>query len=815
LSGITSAMVGPADPGILSPAMPDVSAFAARVAAGRAEEQPDGGVDIVLAEEPGEPVPPQVEWFGNLAEHIDGSMLSVIAAEVLDGIEADETSNEAYFEDVAAIIALLGLRPEARDVDDKLFAGASDIIHPMMLNAIVRFVANGRAEMLPAAGPARSRIEGTPTQPFEEQAQRRQRYLNYHLTTEDAGWYADYEGGLLRLAIYGSLFRKVFRDPVTNEVRSRFLTPAHFLVSYYAPSLDAATRATHIDLISSDEVLRRVLSGYYIDAGQVSPGMGEDAPGQAVIAAGDNRTRSDRTEDAEHTHYHCQCWHTLAGTPFEHIGEDGEPDGLPLPVIVTVDRDAQRVLRIERDWVEGQPPIKRRQSVVHYLFHPGLGFYGWGLGALMRGPTDQASALWRLAIDQMQLNAFPGGFKARGTKTDDSSVTIGPGEFQEIETNGRPIRDAIMSLGEVYRDVPASWAPIFESVVTVGQQLGMTTEMQTGEGRPDAPVGTTLALIEQAIRPEAAVFKRLHHGMSQELRLFCAEFAKEPGAQYPYVVDGKKGVALGADFADAADIVPVSDPNQPTQVQRLAAAEGVYKLSLASGGMMDTRAALSDVLRTMGKSQTEIQALMPQPGQGKPADVATEFAFALKGMPLAVGPTQDHAAHAQAHIAQMQTPGLPPPIMSALLAHIGEHVAAGYWLLCAEAAAAQGMQLSPPGQPMPPEMEAAMARAVAASSEQIVATLAQALGGGAGDDGKAAELELKRQELAFKQQDAERKSQESARQEQGEALRTAQDAATAEAERTARLQEALIGLEGERVRAAAAMSRGAGRGLPL
>ena len=772
-------------------------------------EQPDGSFSLMGPEEAAEPQgAADLPHDANLVEYLDATVLARVAAEVLDGIEADEDSCADYF---AMIEEGLGLLPLKVETDDDLFEGASGAVHPMMLIALIRFVAFARAEMLPAAGPARCETYATPSEAVEGRAQRAVRWLNYYLTKKDRGYYPDCDAGALWLGIFGSIFRKVYDDPVTGEPRSRYMTPLSLLVSWHAPSLEEATRVTHIDMISTGEAIRRQLSGYYRqDVDFMANSSGDETPLERVRKSAEQRQPSQREEDAEQVHLHCHCWLDLEG--LEHRNDKDEPTGLPLPYVVTIDRRSTKVLRVERDWEEGDPYFRRRDTYVHFLMHPGLGFYGWGFVSLMAAQTNTASTMWRQAINAFAMHSFPGGFRTKGMRLEDTDVRVAPGEFPEIDTGGLPIGSAVMALP--YRDVPPSFPALFGTVTEAGQALGQTQEMQVGAGRQDAPVGTTLALIEQAMKPTAAVFQRLHSAQAQELQLLAKRFGRDQNARYEYAVDGQKGVALAADFADTADIVPVSDPNVPTQMQRLGQAQATLSLAQASGGMVDMRAAMKAVLLAMGRNAQEIAALMPEPGQGQPADVATEFALVLKGMPLAVGPTQDHLAHIKAHLAAMKTPGLPPPIVAALMAHVGEHVAAWYRLQADLACQQAGIQLPPPGQPMPPALETAMAQAVAAASDVIAERLAAALGGGMSDPLRAEELALKRAELAFKQQDGERKAEQAGRQDQTEALKAQlqhednmAERADHEAQREADLAAGKLDLAREVVKAASQAGR--------
>jgi hypothetical protein len=789
-------------------------ALAARLAAieqATAVEQPDGSV-ILEMQDPtlsgGDPA----AHGDNLAGRLDASVLATLAAEVLEGIEADKESNAPFFEQCEAGLGLLGLKPERRT---EPFDGASGAVHPMLLEAVVRFVANAHAELLPAAGPARSLIVGTGAEDqLEAKAQRKQSWLNYFLTTVDADYYQDFDGGLLKLAIYGSIFRKVFRDPVTGQPRSRYLSPLDLLVSWTAPSLRDAGRVTQLEAVSPVEARRRMLTGYYRDV-LLGPSTDEETPGDSAGRGQDGRRPTGRPEDAEHLHYHCHCWLSVPG--FEHIDpETQEPTGLRLPWIITIDATTREVLRLEQDWIDGDPLFRRREHFAHYCLHPGLGFYGWGFVVLLGASTDTASSVWRMALDAFTFASFPGGLRVKTAKPEHSNISIGPCQFAEVDTGGLPIQSAVMPLP--YRDVPPSFAPLMDSIVTAGQRLGQTGELQVGEGRQDAPVGTTLALIEQAIRPTAAMIKRLFVAQRHELSLFCKLFAAAPGSKYPYLVDGKRGVAMSEDFRDAADIVPVCDPNAPTQTQRLALAEGKLRLaSSAPPGMFDVKAAYQGMLRVMGSDEAEIGRLMPPPKQGQPADVVTEFALALQGQPLAAGPAQMHEAHIRAHIGQMQLPNLPPPIVQALLAHCGDHLAMWYAALVSQAVGAPVV----PGQPLPPQVEAQVAVLVAHASQQIVSIIGPALGGLAagGDPLKAQDLARKERELEFKVADSARKSEETARQDSVEVMLARIEAEQAEADREQRDRELrvkaleLLVREREAV-AGAAAGRAAGRVSP-
>jgi hypothetical protein len=793
--------------GIAAGVPPEMKAEVDRIRQSQVVPDPAGGImlqhpdDAQAAERP---PTEQVPHGANLAEYLwDDQDLTGIGREVLEGIDADLESNTEFFAAIEAGLELLPLKIERRDDP---FDNASGAVHPMMLNALMRFVANAHAEMLPSSGPARCITMATPSQPVQPMAERKVQYLNYYLTTLDRDYYSDCDAGHLKLGLYGSIFRKVYGDPITGLPRSRHLSPTELLVSYHAPNLEGALRATHIEALSTNEAMRRRLSGYYLrDAEFLDAGAEDDVPAARARDNVDQRKPSDRQEDSEQVHMHCHCLLDLPG--FEHLDpETDEPSGLPLPYIVTVDRRTEKVLRIERDWdeedgIDGTGFYARRDTYSHFKLHPGLGFYGWGLLVLMGSLTDTASTLWRQAINAHTLHSFPGGFRAKGMRMEEENLTVGPGEFPEIDTGGLPISEAIMPLP--YRDVPASFPPLFGTVIEAGQSIGQTQELQVGEGRSDAPTGTTLALIEQAMRPTAAMFRRMHTAQGQELRMVAKRFALNKEAVYPYFVDGKPGQSMAADFATVNDIVPVSDPNVPTQTQRLAMAQMTLSLAQSSNGVIDMKAVYSRMLTTMGYTSVDIAQLMPPPNQGQPADVATETANVLKGLPLAVGDEQDHLSHLRVHLAFLMTPGLPPVISSSMLAHCADHVGKWYRLQVEMVCKQAGIELPPPGQPMPPELDAASALAVAAVADHLTDKLAAVLAsaGPQSDPSRMAQVELKRQELAFKIDDAARKAQTTGRQDQTELLKVREQLDDQREDRSSAQGLAKLDLVAELVRA--------------
>jgi hypothetical protein len=771
-------------------------------------EHDDGSLTVDLDPSAAAPSLNTLGHDGNLAEVLPERLLDRIACDLIEGIEADTKSNADWHAQCEEGVRLLGLKPEQRS---EPFDGAAGVYHPLLLEAVLRFHAGARAEMCPAAGPVRMQVPDGATTAADPVSQRKQAFLNFYLTSVYEGYYDEHDQMLLYLAVYGSCFKKVYNDPLERRPVAPFILPKQLIVSYAADDVETARRVTHETLVSRSDVIRLQLRGVYRNIDLVEPD--EDAE-ETIAEVLEGRKRDLILGDDRRTLWEVHCDLDIAHPGIEHVGPDGQPTGLPLPYIVTLDKDSRRVLALRRNWQEGDADCQRRQWFVHYRLMPGLGFYGWGYAHILGSSADAATKLRRQMIDGLTLSNFPGGFRTKGMRLESNKLSLGPCEFAEVDTGGMPIQQAIMPLP--YKEPGGAYGPTLEDIVSSGQRLGGTMDLAVGDGREDAPVGTTLALIEKATRIESAIVKRLHAAHRKELRLLAALFAQAPPeTQYPFKVGGGAGMALAADFAQTDDIVPVSDPNVPTQTQRLAVAQA--KLTLAQSappGTHDIRAAYQAVYQAMGIPEADISKLMPPPQQAQPLDPVSENMAAMRNQPLAVGPQQAHAAHIAVHMGMLQAPGVAKlPAAAALVSHIAEHMAWEFRNQAAAALLAGGMQLPPPGQPLPPQIENQIAAAVAAKMVQISAQLQQLAGTGMGLDPLQAEAnrlqeqanQLKAVDQQIKQADAERKAQETARQDQVELFKLAENLKDNAADRQARLAEAQINLEAERIRAAAAM----------
>jgi len=783
LAGTTAAPIAPLDPAIL---------------AAQPHEMDDGGVELHLdGDNDNEIDPRDAPHDANLADLLDQSDLATIASDLIEGIEADVDSNAEYFAILSAGYKLLGLKPGERS--DMPFRGSSAAIHPLLKESVTRFGANASGELLPPDGPVKIKIIGDGGPDKERQAQRKQDYMNFYLTEEDEEYCDDFDQMCMLVGLNGSMFRKVWRDPLRGGApTSRHFSPYDVVVSHHATTMHGPYRVTHIEPMAASDVKRLQLQSWFSDIDLSQP-SDDTTPARTAREAVDYRRPTDLPDDVDHVIYHCHC---LRDVPrLEHKDKDGEPTGLPLPYVVSIDAESGKIVRLARNYAKDDPNFRPREYFAHYKYMPGLGFFGWGFIHLVGGDTDTLSVLRRQAINSFTLNSFPGGLKTKGVTADNTDLVVGPGQFKDVETGGLPIQQAVMPMP--YRDVPPSYGPLVEEVLSGGQRMGSVADAAVGDGRADALPGTVLALITQATKVESAVIKRMHRAQRKELRLIADLFGAMDQATYPYAINGQQGMALKADFGTNTDVCPVSDPNLPTQTQRLSQAQATLTIAEQSNGLVSVKAATEDMFRIMGKSDQDIAHLMPPPNAGVPADPVTEFATAMQGGPLKAGPAQDHAAHVQAHMAQLTAPGLDKaPPGHALMAHIADHTALFY---LAQAQRTTGLPMppppgaGPPAPPMPPAQENQIAAAVAASSDALRQALTQLAPPtpGATDPAQAQKNELEKLKIVTQQHDQDRKAEETARQDEIEVRRTVMTMDDNKAQRDSAERIAAITAQGE------------------
>jgi hypothetical protein len=549
-----------------APELPDI---------GEPRENEDGSVDFI---EPEQPEPHDVEHDANLAEALPDDVLASVAEQLVEGIDADKRSNAGMYELFEAGLKFVATKPGERI--DTPFPGAIGVVHPLLTEALVRFQANARGEMLPASGPVRMQVNGDEQPDTEARAARKKRLAE--LLPHPKG-----RGLLPGLRPDAALARHLRLDVPQGlpgpsrrgQPVSRALTPLDLLVSYSATSL-ADERVTHIEPnVSRADLIKLQLKSWYRQVEIEQPAVGRDR-GRAHQGRFRGREASDRLEDATYTLHHCHCLLDIPG--LEHRDHDGEPTGLPLPYIVTVETETPHRVAHRSQLGGGRRRVQPARVLRSLQIHARPGLLRLGPDASAGIDRRRADRHAAAGVNNMVLKGHPGGMRVKGgAKSEQSRIVVGPGEFVEIDTGGMPIQQAIMPLP--YADLPAAYTADRGRDARERPAARLIGDMAVGEGREDALPGTVIALIEQAKALEGSVIKRLHTAQRKELRLLADLFGADQDAVYPYIVGGKKGQALAADFADNEDIVPVSDPNIPTQTQRLAQAQAILTMARQPG----------------------------------------------------------------------------------------------------------------------------------------------------------------------------------------------------------------------------------------
>lgn len=663
----------------------------------------DGGSVIDFTARTAIGVDPAASHEANLAEFMSESDLTAIASNLTDAVKQDIDSRQDWEGQLAEGMRLLGLRLEDRQFP---FKGASGAVDPLLMEAILRGQANANAELIPAAGPVKTQTIGASSTQRDDKARRVKDWMNLYLTKLAPEYYPDYSQMLFWWYFAGSTFKKVYQHPLLRRPVSPFIRADQFVVSYDTTSLHECPRMTHISKMTRRQVRGLQLSGYWrdidlIDSGpDVQESVFEAAVDQASGVYNPNNS-SLYNGDEDFKFYECHVDLDLKG--YEHYIEGAAvPSGLPLPYRVTLDPETNKILAIYRNWKENDPAFLKQLQFVHYKLLQGPGFYGLGMCHVLGNSAKAATSLTRQIIDGNTLNMFPGGLKQKGMRIEENSLMIGPCQFVEIETGGMPINQAFMAMP--YKEVSPVSLTTLQHIQESGRRLSGATEIAVGEGRQDAPVGTTLALLEAANKIETQMIKFGHQAFKEELGLIKNLFGQYlPQEPYPFPVRGGMSTIMRTDFTDEIDVIPVSDPNITSASQRLVTAQAKLTMGLqAPPGSHNIPVLYRQVYEAMGMPDDQINVIMPPPQQAQPLDPLTENQNAIMNMPLKAGLEQDHEAHIEVHKILGEMPNMQ--------AHIAEHLALK---MRVDVQRALGIQLPPPGTPLPPEMENQIAVLVA------------------------------------------------------------------------------------------------------
>tara|TARA_R100000664_G_scaffold11138_1_gene18172 strand:+ start:2392 stop:4839 length:2448 start_codon:yes stop_codon:yes gene_type:complete len=658
----------------------------------------------------------QIPHDANLAEFVEDKELNVIASDLVSAYHSDKESRADWERSYIEGLDLLGLKHEDRTMP---WDGACGVFHPLLTESVIRFQSQAIQELFPASGPVKTSIVGKITDEKEKQANRVEDYLNYLLTEKMTEYRTETERMLFSLPLAGSAFRKVYYDPSMGRPCSMFVPAEDFVVSYGASDLATCERATHVMKKSSNEIRKLQVAGFYTDVDVSSGGSGDYSSTDRIKDKYNELTGDNATYDSDSRHTILEMMVDLDLVGFEDV-QNGEPTGVQLPYVVSIDLGSREVLAIRRNWYESDERKMKRQHFVHYQYMPGLGFYGFGLIHMIGGLAKSATSLLRQLVDAGTLANLPGGLKARGLRIKGDDTPIMPGEFRDVDVPGGAIRDNISFLP--YKEPSTVLYQLLGDIVEEGRRFASAADVKAADMNAEAPVGTTLAILERSMKVMSAVQARLHSSMRDELRLL-SNIVRDFGPEaYPYEEDGQE--MTSQDFDERVDIVPVSDPNAGTMAQRIMQYQAALQLAAQAPEMYDMQLLHRQMLEILNIRDAD--KIVPLEDEIPPIDPVSENMELLNGKPIRAYIYQDHDAHIKVHMSFVQDPKI-LEIMSkspnaqkafnAMAAHIQEHLAFKYRL---EIEKELGVQLPPPGEPLPEDIELRISRLVAAAAEQLL-----------------------------------------------------------------------------------------------
>lgn len=667
----------------------------------------DGGLTVLLGgPEQGSPV--DLPFSGNLAEVLSETDLNLLASDLLMKVDEDLASREEWENRYRDGLKLLGIAPEEKV---EPWPGAASVYHPVLSETAVAFQANAVMEMCPPSGPAKFKVIGEETSEKLKLGKRVSTELNFQTMERMTEWRPEMERLLFRLPLSGTVLKKVYFDPLRQRPVSKMVPADDFIIQYGASDLETCPRFTHREQVFKSTLENLIDAGFYRDVnldnltGAFTTET-DDAEDD-VVGVVDPSIDNDRFEIFE---IHADL--VIPGLE--------EHDGRACPYIVTIETSSQTVLAIRRNWEEGDELYRKRPCFVAYNYLPGLGFYGFGVMHLVGGAAEAATALLRQLIDAGTLSNVPSGFKANNFRVKGDETPVAPGEFRDVDLGGMAIKDALLPLP--YREPSATSFALLQDIVAEARRVASVADMKIAEQNSQAPVGTTLALLERSLRVMSAVHARLHQSLKVELNLIAGLVRDHMGPAYEY--DQELKFNRQQDFGGPIDIIPVSDPNSSTQAQRVIVYQAAVNIAAQAPQVYDVPRLHRGMLEVLGIAGAD--KIVPLPEDMQPVDPVSENMAILTGKPVRAFIEQDHEAHLRVHMAALQDPKLQgivgqspaaQAILSAAHAHIQEHVAFAYRR---EIERKMGVPLPPPNEPLPSDTEALIANLAAAASEQLI-----------------------------------------------------------------------------------------------
>ena len=635
---------------------------------------PDGPVEIDMTEDGGAEVsfdpnatevPEGMGHFDNIAEVLEDSVGDPLASELMEKYTNYKESRQEWADSYREGLNLLGFKYITRT---EPFRGASSVTHPVLAEAVTQFQAQAYKELLPADGPVRTQILGALSVPKEEQSKRVKDFMNYQIMDQMKEYEPEFDQMLFYLPLSGSTFKKVYYDDLLGRAVSKFIPAEDLVVPYSATSLEDAEAIIHVIRISQNDLRKQQVNGFYKDIDLGEPPITEDKLKQKELEL--EGISANGTEDM-YTILEMHVNLDLEG--FEDVNpEDGEPTGVRLPYIVTIDEANSKILSIRRNYKAEDPLKKKQDYFVHFKFLPGLGFYGLGLIHMSGGLSRTATVALRQLLDAGTLANLPAGFKTRGVRMRDDAQPLQPGEFRDVDVPGGNIKDQFMQLP--FKGPDQTLLQLLNVVVGAGQRFASIADMQVGDGNQGAAVGTTVALLERGSRVMSAIHKRLYVGMKSEFRLLAQVFKTYLPPVYPYDVPGASRQIKVQDFDDKIDILPVADPNIFSQTQRISLAQSQLQLAQSNPQMHNLYQAYRSMYDALGVK--DVNAILPPPAQPVPMDPSLEHITAMSAKPFQAFGGQDHKAHIDAHLSFMSISMIQnnPMAMAAIQKNILEHI---------------------------------------------------------------------------------------------------------------------------------------------
>src|SRR5210317_1910363 len=628
------------------------------------QENEDGSVDINLDPQAASPEGGD-EHYANLADFLPDDVLGRLASNLTNKYQEYVSSRKDWEKTYTQGLDLLGFKYDQRT---EPFSGASGATHPVLAEAVTQFQALAYKELLPADGPVRTQIIGLQTPEKVQQASRVKDFMNYQIMDQMKEYEPEFDSMLFHLPLSGSTFKKVYYDEMEQRAVSKFVPADDLIVPYTATSLDDAEAIIHRVKISENDLRKQQVAGFYRDIDIGKPGDKE-----SEIEKKERELEGISKTQNEDVFTVLECHVDLDLEGFEDTNpETGEPSGIKIPYIVTIEESSRDILSIRRNYEIGDPLRKKVQYFVHFKFLPGLGFYGFGLIHMIGGLSRTATAALRSLLDAGTLSNLPAGFKQRGIRIRDDAQSIQPGEFRDVDAPGGNIRDSFMTLP--FKEPSQTLLQLMGVVVQAGQRFASIADMQVGEGNQQAAVGTTVALLERGSRTMSAIHKRLYVSLKSEFKLLSRVFKLYLPQEYPYDVVGGQRMIKQADFDDKIDILPVADPNIFSQTQRISLAQTELQLAQSNPQIHNLYAAYRNMYEALGVKNIDL--ILKKPPQPMPKDPSLEHIDSLSGIPFQAFKGQDHRAHITAHLHFMSTNIAKnnPVINGSLQKNIFEHI---------------------------------------------------------------------------------------------------------------------------------------------